>query len=203
MFDGCWSDRSLDKAEKQSRRVSKDFYPSPLKCHWALWSEPSFLCVLRTWWTSFTRFRKRISTHTHTQNLSVCLLWLSLWCAWGQLQNCTILPWHMLPYTLISMQTDAHSTFTVLHSREKLSNLIYCPWPPLLSELFDTDRVILAISWIQFEKELRFWMSSCVLKSVSNIVSRSDHFSFFFPLVFFLGGFLCISSLIDIVDILP
>lgn len=128
MFDGCWSDRSLDKAEKQSRRVSKDFYPSPLKCHWALWSEPSFLCVLRTWWTSFTRFRKRISTHTHTQNLSVCLLWLSLWCAWGQLQNCTILPWHMLPYTLISMQTDAHSTFTVLHSREKLSNLIYCPW---------------------------------------------------------------------------
>lgn len=146
---------------------------------------------------------ENLNPHTHTQNLSVCLLWLSLWCAWGQLQNCTILPWHMLPYTLISMQTDAHSTFTVLHSREKLSNLIYCPWPPLLSELFDTDRVILAISWIQFEKELRFWMSSCVLKSVSNIVSRSDHFSFFFSLVFFLGGFLCISSLIDIVDILP
>lgn len=122
---------------------------------------------------------ENLNPHTHTKLISVSTVAVTLMCLGPvtKLQYLTLT--HMLPYTLISMQTDAHSTFAVLHSRERLSNLIYCPWPPLLSELFDTERVILAISWIQFEKELRFWISSCVLKSVSNIVSRADHFYFF------------------------
>lgn len=42
-----WASAKQKKDEnnfkKQSRR--EDFYPFTLKCHWALWSESSFLCV--------------------------------------------------------------------------------------------------------------------------------------------------------------
>lgn len=61
MFDGHGSDESRDKAEKASRRGSKDFYPSLLlKCCCALWS---FFAV-STWTSSISHmgFKKR---HTH------------------------------------------------------------------------------------------------------------------------------------------
>lgn len=81
MFDGHGSDESRDKAEKASRRGSKDFYPSLLlKCCCAPWS----FFAISTWTSSISHmgFKKR-----HTQSHHILKFCLPLWYGWRQLPD--------------------------------------------------------------------------------------------------------------------
>lgn len=137
------------KQKNRAEEPVKTFIPSfLLKCCWALWSVPLLLFP--------PGLGQQVARGSEGQpQLTNSPGPLLLAGTWMCLRPVTEL--HHRPLAIHTHREHSPRSDGVMLKGNRLSNLFYCPWPPVLCECFNPGSVILVVSVIHPERELRFY----------------------------------------------